>query len=139
MSDRSLTILAIVVISFVLGTLLYRSYEDEPPVTAKYVDEIQSAEPQRLTSVAAKSTSCSRVGSRTQIKGYVENTGNVTLTMVTVQPLWKNAAGLVLDTGWVFVVNQDEPLLPGERREFEDVTKTSNITKCNVVALDWSS
>ena len=139
MSDRFLTIIAIVLISFVLGTLLYRSYEDEPPVTATYVDEIQSAEPQRLTSVAAKSTSCSRVGSRTQIKGFVENTGNVTLTMVTVQPVWKNASGRVLGTGSVYVVNQDEPLLPGERREFEDVTQLPNISKCNVVPLDWGS
>ena len=139
MSDRSLTIIAIVLISFVMGTLLYRSYMDEPSVTARFTEEIQSTEPKRLTSVAAKSTSCSRVGRRTQIQGYVENTGNVTLTMVTVQPVWKNAAGLVLGTGLVYVVNQDEPLLPGGRREFEDVTQLSNVSKCNVVPLDWGS
>ncbi len=139
MSDRSLTIIAVVLILFVLGTLLYRSYVDEPPVTVRFADEIQSTEPIRLTSVAAKSNSCSRVGRRTQIQGYVENTGNVTLTMVTVQPVWKNAAGLVLGTGLVYVVNQDEPLLPGGRREFEDVTQLSNVSKCNVVPLDWGS
>jgi hypothetical protein len=139
MSDRTLTAIAIVLILAVLGVLLYRAYLMDKPVLKKPADKIQADEPKRLTSVIARSTSCSRVGGRTQIRGYVENTGNVALSMVTVQPLWKNAAGLVLDTGLVFVVDQDEPLLPGERREFEDVTQLSNISKCNVVPLDWGS
>ena len=139
MNDRSLTILATVLVSVVLGILLFRAYVGDPPPEEKPSDEIQTREPKRLTSVSAKSTSCTRVAGRTQIHGYVENTGNVTLTMVIVQPVWKNAAGLVLDTGLVYVVNQDTPLLPGERREFEDVTQLSNISRCNVVPLDWGS
>lgn len=139
MTDKSITILAVVLVALVLGILLFRVYVEEPPVRERHVNELQSTEPKRQTSVIAKSTSCSRVGGRTQVHGYVENTGNVTLTMVIVQPLWKNAAGLVVDTGLVYVVSKDAPLLPGERREFEDVTQRSNISRCNVVPLDWGA
>lgn len=139
MSDRSLTIITMVLVSIVLGVLLSRAYLQESPVAHGQVDETEVVEPKRFTRVSARSTSCSRVAGRTQIKGYVENTGNVTLSMVTVQSLWKNDAGLILGRGLVYVVNRNEPLAPGERREFEDVTQLSNITKCNVEPVDWGS
>ena len=93
MSDRTLTIMAVLFVSVVLGILLYRGYLDDQPVREKQADEIQSPEPKRLTSVIAKSTSCSRAGGgRTQIQGYVENTGNVTLATMAAREAPSNDA-----------------------------------------------
>jgi hypothetical protein len=100
---------------------------------------VQQSEPKRISRVRAVVGDCSRIGNRTRLQGSVRNTGNTTLGLVTVQSLWKNKDGLVLGTGVVFVVNQSNPLEPGDSRDFEDVTQLSNVTKCNVEPLDWGS
>lgn len=82
---------------------------------------------------------CNRVRSKTRLLGYIENTGGVPLSAVTLQTIWKDENNKVLDTGLVYVVGNEEPLYPGEKRQFEDMTVLRGVARCNVRALDWWS
>ncbi len=140
MSDRAITIVAGILIFLIVGGLLFRSIQQ--PDHQKSNDDIKEEEieaPKIVSRVIAKVEDCSRVGQSTRLKGYVVNTGNSTLTLVTVQPIWKNSSGLVLARGLVYVVSRENPLAPGERREFEDITRLSSVRKCNVEPLDWGT
>jgi hypothetical protein len=138
MSDRALTIIAVLSILVVVGGLLWRSLPDSTSEeTESKLDQEVTIAPKSISRVIAKVQDCSQVGHRTRLTGYVVNTGNTTLSLVTVQSLWKNNAGLVLARGLVYVVSRENPLEPGERRAFEDVTKLSSVRKCNVEPLEW--
>lgn len=139
MTDRSMTILGVLLVVLALGWLLIRAYVQPDAQQKGDSTEARQSEPKRISSVRAVVGDCSRIGNRTRLQGSVRNTGNTTLGLVTVQSLWKNKDGLVLGTGVVFVVNQSNPLEPGDSRDFEDVTQISNVTKCNVEPLDWGS
>lgn len=139
MTDRSMTILGVLLVVLVLGWLLIRAYVQPDAQQKGGATEAQQSEPKRISRVRAVVGDCSRIGNRTRLQGSVRNTGNTTLGLVTVQSLWKNKDGLVLGTGVVFVVNQNNPLEPGDSRDFEDMTQLSNVTKCNVEPLDWGS
>jgi hypothetical protein len=123
-----------------MGWLLFGGYvAPDLQKNGNGTTEVQQSEPKRVSRVHAVVGSCSRIGNRTRLRGSVRNTGNATLGLVTVQSLWKNKDGLVLGTGVVYVVNQSDPLEPGDSRDFEDVTLLSNVTRCNVEPLDWGS
>jgi hypothetical protein len=57
--------------------------------------------------------------------------------MVTVQSIWKDKHGTVVDTGLVYVLSEESVLQPGETKTFMDTTELRNIARCNVRALDW--
>ena len=139
MTDRSMTILGVLLVVLAVGWLLSRAYLQPDVVRKGDGTELQQSEPKRISRVRAVVGDCSRIGNRTRLQGSVRNTGNTTLGLVTVQSLWKNKDGLVLSTGVVCVVNQSNPLEPGDSRDFEDTTQVSNVTKCNVEPLDWGS
>ena len=139
MTDRSLAILGASLVLVVVGWLLFRAYGTPDFQQNGNHTEVQQSEPKRVSRVNAVVGDCSRIGNRTRLQGSVRNTGNTTLGLVTVQSLWKNKDGLVLGTGVVYVVNQSDPLEPGDSRDFEDVTQLSNVTRCNVEPLDWGS
>ena len=138
MSDRALTILIGAAIFLIVGGLLYRSLSEPDTGGMNQEQAVEVVETEKKTSrVIARVKDCSRVGQSTHLKGYVVNTGNTTLSLVTVEPIWKNSAGLVLARGLVYVVSREDPLGPGERREFEDVSTLTSVRKCNVEPLDW--
>jgi hypothetical protein len=139
MTDRSLTIVAVLAVSLVVGWLLFRGYVQTKPPSEIVLEEPQSIETKRVSRVRARVKECSRVGQSTRLSGSVENTGNTSLSLVTVETLWKNSSGLILGKGLVYVVTQSSPLAPGEIRTFMDVSKLSNVTKCNVEPLDWGA
>lgn len=139
MTDRSMTILGILMVAVAVGWLLYRAYFQPDTLHKEDETQVEQSEPKRVSSVIALVKDCSRIGNRTRLQGTIRNTGNTILGMVTVQSLWKNHSGTVLGTGVVYVVNQDNPLKPGDSRDFEDVTRLSNVTRCNVEPLDWGS
>jgi len=139
-SDRAITIVAGIFIFIIVGGLLFRSLPESNTTASKgdLEAELETA-PKQISRVMARVEDCSQVGHRTRLKGYVVNTGNSTLSLVTVQSIWKNSAGLILARGLVYVVSRENPLAPGERRDFEDVTKLSSVRKCNVEPLDWGT
>lgn len=139
MTDRSMTIIGVLMVSIAIGWLLYGVYLQPEVNNERVAPEAQKNEPRRISRVKATVRDCTRIGHRTRILGTVRNTGNVTLSLVTVQSLWKNDAGLIIGTGVVFVVNRMNPLAPGDSRDFEDVTRLSNVRKCNVEPLDWGA
>jgi hypothetical protein len=139
LSDRSIAILGASLVLVAVGWLLFRAYVTPDFQKIGNGIEVQQSEPKRVSRVNAVAGDCSRIGNRTRLQGSVRNTGNTTLGLVTVQSLWKNKDGLVLGTGVVYVVNQSDPLEPGDSRDFEDVTQLSNVTRCNVEPLDWGS
>ncbi|MBT3427610.1 MAG: hypothetical protein HOL98_01240 [Gammaproteobacteria bacterium] len=89
------------------------------------------------TWVSASMTNCSRSGQVTRVEGEIVNRGNVPVTMVTVQSIWKNDQGQVVDTGLIYVLSEESILQPGESKTFMDTTELRNISRCNVRALDW--
>jgi hypothetical protein len=140
MSDRAITITAGILIFIIIGGLLFRSIPESTGVASRGGVEAELAiTPKTISRVIARVEDCSQVGQRTRLKGYVVNTGNSTLSLVTVQSIWKNSAGFILARGLVYVVSREQPLEPGERRDFDDVTKLSNVRKCNVEPLDWGA
>ena len=139
MTDRSMTILGVLLVLLAVGWLLFRATMQPEVLQKGDGAQVQQSEPKRVSRVRAVVKDCSRIGNRTRLQGSVRNSGNTTLGLVTVQSLWKNKDGLVLGTGVVYVVNQSNPLEPGDSRDFEDVTRLSNVTKCNVEPLDWGS
>ena len=116
MTDRSMTILGVLLVVLAVGWLLSRAYLQPDVVRKGDGTELQQSEPKRISRVRAVVGDCSRIGNRTRLQGSVRNTGNTTLGLVTVQSLWKNKDGLVLGTGVVYVVNQSNPLEPGDSR-----------------------
>ena len=134
-----MTILGALLILVAVGWLLVRAYVHPEDRLKGDGTEVQQDQPKRVSRVSAVVGDCTRIGNRTRLQGSVRNTGNTTLGLVTVQSLWKNKDGLVLGTGVVYVVNQGNPLEPGDSRDFEDVTRLSNVTRCNVEPLDWGS
>ena len=138
MSDRTLAVIAGILILIIVGGLIFRSLPDSSSTESdKEIDEEVTIAPKNISRVIAKVQDCSQVGHKTRLKGHVVNTGNTTLSMVTVQSLWKNSAGLILAQGLVYVVSRENPLEPGERRDFQDVTEISNVRKCNVEPVEW--
>lgn len=84
-------------------------------------------------------SSCSRIGNRTRLVGIIHNLGTTTLSAITVQSIWKNEAGQILDTGLVYAVGKANPLKPNEQRRFIDSTMLKDVARCNVRPLDWFS
>ncbi len=139
MTDRTMTIAGILMVTLVIGGLLFRAYFVSDEIEKVDVQQVSPSESKRTSRVLATVKDCSRIGKTTRLLGSVRNTGNTTLSLVSVQPLWKNDSGLVLGRGLVYVVNSENPLAPGHSRDFEDVTRLRHVTRCNVEPLDWGS
>lgn len=138
MSNRGLTALIIVVIALAFSFLLYRTWFVAEPSPEQSGPAEAVKDEARKPRIRVVMTRCARVAGRTELEGYVENTGTVTLRFVTVQSLWKDENGLIVGTDVIYVVSNDT-LEPGERRTFRDVTRLSNVRKCNARPLDWWS
>jgi hypothetical protein len=138
LSDRKLAIAIAIALFVFFGTLLYRAYFMKPDVVPRSVDVKETADNPK-PSIRTKMITCNRVRSITRLLGFVENTGSVPLSAVTLQTIWKDEYNTILDTGLVYVVGNEEPLYPGEKREFEDTTGLRGVARCNVRALDWWS
>lgn len=138
MSDRKLATIIVVLLFVIFGTLLYRAYFIEPDVAPKSIAVAETTVNPK-PSIRTKMVACNRVRSITRILGYVENTGSVPLSAVTLQTIWKDESNTILDTGLVYAVGNEELLYPGEKREFEDTTALRGVARCNVRALDWWS
>ncbi len=137
MSDRLIVLVIVLVVSAVLGTLLYRAQlsggEDQTSTPAVLVPK-QLA---KYTIVNARTTECYRVGNRAQVRGIVENGGTDALISISLQVLWKDESRNIIDTSITSVRNEEDPLAPGESRVFEYARTLSNVAKCNVRVLDW--
>ncbi len=138
MSNRALAALIVIVVLLVLGGLLYRAYFMDEAVEPGVLAPTEEKSEQRRPRVKVVVTACRRVYGRTEMEGYVENTGSVDLRFITVQSVWKDANGVIIDTDVIYVVNE-EILKPGERKSFHDVTRRSAAEKCNARPLDWWS
>lgn len=137
MSDRAVTVLIGLVLACAAGYLVMFLTSEEGADATKAAEQA-GAEPLRRPGVTVHMSDCRRRGDKVEVIGYVENTGSVDLTHVTVQTLFKTKAGLVLRTGVAYAVD-GQPLPPGERREFNDATNGSRVTSCRVEILDWWS
>ena len=137
MSDRAVTVLIVLVLTCAAGYLAwFTTSKNEQAATGAATESAK--EPARRPGVTVHMSDCRRRGDKVEVTGYVENTGTVDLTHVTVQTLFKTKAGLVLRTGVAYAVD-GEPLRPGERREFDDATNGSRVTSCRLEILDWWS
>ena len=67
---------------------------------------------------------------------YIENVGTVDLHYVTVKSIWKNAAGMVIETNEIYALSNGA-LAPGDRKEFHDVTDLTTAARCNAEPIDW--
>lgn len=138
MSDRKLAITIVIVLFVIFGTLLYRAYFMKADIAPRPI-AIKETTANPKPSIRTKMITCNRVRSITRLLGYVENTGSVPLSAVTLQTIWKDEYNAILDTGLVYAVGNEEPLYPGEKRQFEDTTVLRGVARCNVRALDWWS
>jgi len=136
MRARPLTVIIVITVVIVIGTLLYLARQPAPTATP-VAAPVASSAPAHRTTLRVEMRGCDRVGSRTRVWGVVRNTGDVTIAAVTVQSIWKNPAGDTLDTGLVYAVGKTNPLKPGEAIEFEDTTDLRGVTRCNVRPLDY--
>lgn len=134
MSDRAISILIALVVLAVMGTLGVRYYMNRDLTT----QTVKTAPPKKekpRTSVEVRVTQCERKNDRTGSSGFIENTGNVDLHYVTVNAIWKDANGLVIETDRIYALNNGK-LEPGQRKKFQAFT-TLPAAKCNAEAVDW--
>ena len=139
MSDRLLGWGIGVIVSIVLGILIYRAYFLEQKDIIDLEMPVVTDESKPSPSIKTKMISCKRNKTITRLVGYIENTGTVPLASVTLQTIWKDEYNEVMDTGLVYAVGDTVHLYPGERREFEVTTGLRGVAMCNVRALDWWS
>jgi hypothetical protein len=138
MTDQKLTILIVVVVVLVLGTIVFRNWpqlsEEE---FALPLPEKTSSAPKRSTLVKAVLTECNkRPGARTTAKGHITNVGNVDLHYVTVKLMWLNSVGLLVEAKETYALN-NEILPPGESRSFIGFSQKVSAVRCNVETVDW--
>ena len=70
------------------------------------------------------------------MKGYVENRGNVPVQFVKLQVVWRDGKGRGLEHEEIYAV-RTEPLMPGEKANFQSSKHNTLIEKCNVRVQDW--
>ena len=134
-----MTALIVLVVAVVVGGLILRQFVFLDVVPAKVqIVETEIAN-ERKTAVRATMTDCRKHGKSVRVEGLVHNLGSTILSAVTVQSIWKDDEGMILDTGLVYAVGESEPLLPGEQRAFTDSTALQKVARCNVRPLDWWS
>ncbi|HAT25927.1 MAG TPA: hypothetical protein DCS89_02840 [Gammaproteobacteria bacterium] len=138
MTDQKLTILIVVVVVLVVGTIVFRNWPQlSEEGSALPVPEKSSSEPKRSTLVKAVLTECNkRPGARTTAKGHITNVGNVDLHYVTVKLLWLNSVGLLVEAKETYALN-NEILPPGESRPFMGFSQKVSAVRCNVETVDW--
>jgi energy-converting hydrogenase Eha subunit F len=135
MSSRALGSAIALALLALLAYLLDATYRpDEVKVVADEV--VVEAQEVKRPAVRVKVPSCEKTQMRIQLQGYVENIGNTDLSYVTVSVLWKNDSGRVIATDTVYAV-KDQPLAPGERRDFVAATENSSVSRCNAELLDF--
>ena len=137
MADRRLAFIIAVAVAIIIGTLSYRAYFPGGEVELVPLEVLEeAADKQRQTRVWAVLKECNRTGNRTEAQGYIENTGNVELNYVTVKVIWSNREGLVIEENELYALS-NQPLAPGETRNFTDVTEKTTAAQCNVKPVDW--
>ena len=138
MSDRFLSVLIIVTVILVIGTLIYRSTPSDDE--SKFQGHIQSAEAEKLrsTQVKARLQSCAREkdSKQTLVRGYIENIGNADLRYVTLEIQWQDRLGTTIEAKDIYVL-RDEVLEPGKRKKFVGTTDNRVAIRCNVRKVDW--
>ena len=135
MSNRAMIIAIMLALAALMGYIvLERFVRSDVVVEMAPVAEVLPSKKQ--PGVRARMSSCERIHDRTQLRGYVENTGNTDLSFVTVTAMWKDMNGLVIESAIIYAV-RDLALAPGERREFEASSEKNRAARCNVELLDW--
>jgi|DEB0MinimDraft_12_1074336.scaffolds.fasta_scaffold39237_3 hypothetical protein len=135
MSNRAMIIAIMLALAALMGYIvLERFFRSDVVVEMAPVAEVLPSKKQ--PGVRARMSSCERIHDRTQLRGYVENTGNTDLSFVTVTAMWKDMNGLVIESAIIYAV-RDLALAPGERREFEASSEKNRAARCNVELLDW--
>ena len=135
MSNRAMIIAIMLALAALMGYIvLERFFRSDVVVEMAPVAEVLPSKKQ--PGVRARMSSCERIHDRTQLRGYVENTGNTDLSFVTVTAMWKDMNGLVIESAIIYAV-RDVALTPGERREFEASSEKNRAARCNVELLDW--
>ena len=135
MSNRAMIIAIMLALAALMGYIvLERFFRSDVVVEMAPVAEVLPSKKQ--PGVRARMSSCERIHDRTQLRGYVENTGNTDLSFVTVTAMWKDMNGLVIESAIMYAV-RDLALAPGERREFEASSEKNRAARCNVELLDW--
>jgi len=135
MSNRAMIIAIMLALAALMGYIvLERFFRSDVVVEMAPVAEVLPSKKQ--PGVRARMSSCERIHDRTQLRGYVENTGNTDLSFVTVTAMWKDMNGLVIESAIIYAV-RDLVLAPGERREFEASSEKNRAARCNVELLDW--
>jgi len=135
MSNRAMIIAIMLALAALMGYIvLERFFRSDVVVEMAPVAEVLPSKKQ--PGVRARMSSCERIHDRTQLRGYVENTGNTDLSFVTVTAMWKDKNGLVIESAIIYAV-RDVALTPGERREFEASSEKNRAARCNVELLDW--
>jgi len=135
MSNRAMIIAIMLALAALMGYIvLERFFRSDVVVEMAPVAEVLPSKKQ--PGVRARMSSCERIHDRTQLRGYVENTGNTDLSFVTVTAMWKDMNGLVIESAIIYAV-RDLALAPGKRREFEASSEKNRAARCNVELLDW--
>ena len=135
MSNRAMIIAIMLALAALMGYIvLERFFRSDVVVEMAPVAEVLPSKKQ--PGLRARMSSCERIHDRTQLRGYVENTGNTDLSFVTVTAMWKDMNGLVIESAIIYAV-RDLALAPGERREFEASSEKNRAARCNVELLDW--
>lgn len=126
---------------------LQRGTPSEPRTNIDTIPE--EVEPR--AKLVAHVTECSKITSRVdfvggimvntgedylQMKGYVDNVGDLPVTLINVDTLWKNNEGTVLQMGSVYIA-VNEVVAPGDHIEFVDTTKNYLAAKCGAKVRDW--
>jgi len=136
MPDQKAPIIITVLLVLII-TSLYFLLDTEKSGSVKKAPVAPVKQDETRTWVSASMTKCSRSGLVTRVEGQIVNRGNVPVTRVTVQSIWKDDQGQVIDTGLIYVLSEESILHPGETKTFMDTTELRNVSRCNVRALDW--
>lgn len=136
MSTHNLTLLIIAAIILFFGSLFLHLHFKQESRPASPETEILTEPEKAQPRVSVLVTGCSRMIDRVVVSGVVNNIGIDDLGFVTVKSIFKNQNNLIIETGIIYAV-KEKPLKPGESVEFQGISKTSNVRKCNVEALDW--
>ena len=137
MSDRLLTGIISIVVIAVIGTLAWRAQQEAAPATSSAIEIATEEGEARSIQFKARIEACRREGEgKTIAEGYIENIGNDDMRFATLQILWLNRVGEVIEANEIYVL-RDEILPPGARKSFFSTTDNRVAVSCNVKKIDW--
>ena len=137
MSDRLLTVLIVIAVAGIVGTLAWRGYFPEEAEETVVEQTVEAPVEARSMQIRARLLSCDRgEGGKTIARGIITNIGNADLHFVTVNVHWLNSLGQAVEINEVYVLN-DEKLPPGKEKSFINATTKTTAASCNVEKVNW--